>query len=694
MRLEDIPGGLIILFLSGKIAVCNQAGATLLGRSQEELSGMGLDELFLQAEDFPPLLEELSKGKSLEDREVCFQHTEKSEHWLRLNARPGVYEGEAAALLSIFDISSHKKTHEQLQLTREELRQTLRHHAIDLEQSREAVQALDCELSQKNCELDKATREKEGKFRALFNNSHAVMLLLDAETGEIKDANPAASEYYGYSLDELTTMTIAEINSLSPEEFREEKERAEKRQHHNSFFSHKLASGEIRRVEVFSGPVEYGETSLTYSIVHDITDRRQAEEQLLRFKRIIASTPDLIALVDRQYYNRLANDSYLKALGKPIEQVVDKPMEDVLGTDYFKNELKPYLDKAFNGEVVQKESVITTHVNTRMHLSITYHPVCNANGSIDFVSITASNITERKRHEEKLKIFSERLALATDAGKIGIWEWNAQDGSILWDKMMMHLYQTDKKKFAGTFDSWMGYIGKEDVEPLRKQLMECFEKETPFDAEFRIVWPDGEIRHVKAAALVKTQSGMSKRMIGVNWDVTTKRRLEEKLRHIATTDSLTGANNRRSFMERAHEEIARSKRYGTPLALLSLDIDLFKRVNDTYGHPVGDMVLRSLVKVCRETLRETDIFSRMGGEEFSAILPETDLDSARATAERLREAVEADMVHAGADTVRYTISIGVSILQGEKDLLDRLMRRADKALYRAKEFGRNRVEEE
>ncbi|MBU1156300.1 MAG: GGDEF domain-containing protein, partial [Proteobacteria bacterium] len=156
-------------------------------------------------------------------------------------------------------------------------------------------------------------------------------------------------------------------------------------------------------------------------------------------------------------------------------------------------------------------------------------------------------------------------------------------------------------------------------------------------------------------------------------------------------DGLTGVLNRRRFMELSRQEVARSHRYGGALSLIMLDVDHFKAVNDSYGHEVGDEVLVSLSKVCRQVLRQVDLFGRVGGEEFMALLPETGLEGAAMVAERLREALDTHAVSASKPEVRVTISLGVAQLSPETRLSD-LMRLADDAMYRAKQNGRNRVE--
>ncbi|WP_035074478.1 sensor domain-containing diguanylate cyclase [Maridesulfovibrio zosterae] len=173
-------------------------------------------------------------------------------------------------------------------------------------------------------------------------------------------------------------------------------------------------------------------------------------------------------------------------------------------------------------------------------------------------------------------------------------------------------------------------------------------------------------------------------------DITQRKQLEDQLSYLATTDALTGANNLHRFLERGEEEMEHAKRYERPLSLIMLDIDHFKAVNDTYGHAVGDDVLRSLSTKCREILRLTDLFGRIGGEEFAAVLPETDLEEARLAAERVRRALSQLKIDGPDSSISFTVSIGVVEREENKNLAD-VIQNADKALYEAKHMGRNRV---
>ena len=170
-----------------------------------------------------------------------------------------------------------------------------------------------------------------------------------------------------------------------------------------------------------------------------------------------------------------------------------------------------------------------------------------------------------------------------------------------------------------------------------------------------------------------------------------RRELEENLRKQAATDPLTGLQNRRSFLETADRIFDRSKRHNRSLTLLVLDIDHFKLVNDTYGHDVGDEVLRQFARELQRAIRSTDYLCRWGGEEFIVLLPETGLKAAGVLAEKLRNRWQMADLNAEEETIRLTMSIGCADLRAEDSDIGSLIHQADKALYRAKHLGRNRV---
>jgi diguanylate cyclase (GGDEF)-like protein len=176
-------------------------------------------------------------------------------------------------------------------------------------------------------------------------------------------------------------------------------------------------------------------------------------------------------------------------------------------------------------------------------------------------------------------------------------------------------------------------------------------------------------------------------------DNTETLRLLEKLQYMATIDAITEIYNRRYFMQILNDEWARARRYDTMMALVMMDLDHFKNVNDTYGHLAGDAVLKEVTQLCRQNLRDVDKMGRFGGEEFTMLLPETDLEGARATAERLRLLIAGHVVRFRGMEISVTVSMGVAELPPDREAtsVTRFLKAADDALYVAKRSGRNCV---
>ena len=198
---------------------------------------------------------------------------------------------------------------------------------------------------------------------------------------------------------------------------------------------------------------------------------------------------------------------------------------------------------------------------------------------------------------------------------------------------------------------------------------------------FSTIYSQGELLARLSEAMADTQNALQE-----------VQRSNQKLEHLAATDPLTGIGNRRQFIARTHVEIARAKRIGTPLSLLSLDLDHFKSINDKYGHPGGDSVLCGFVQKCLDAIRPYDVVARVGGEEFMVLLPGATHDVAFAVAERLRSAIADHAFEVGIPPpIKITISIGVSEFGRDGDTLDSFLGVADQRLYRAKHEGRNCV---
>jgi len=190
---------------------------------------------------------------------------------------------------------------------------------------------------------------------------------------------------------------------------------------------------------------------------------------------------------------------------------------------------------------------------------------------------------------------------------------------------------------------------------------------------------------------IVNKAGKITSFIAIQEDITEQKRLQEELEKLATIDGLTGAFNRSHFMNLFTHELKRTRRYDQDLSILAFDLDFFKDVNDTYGHHGGDLVLQAFTEAVKGELRETDFLGRLGGEEFCVVLVQTGKDGALLLAERLRLVIEAMRVPCDGELIKVTVSIGVTEwFEGDLET-EHILKRADKALYAAKEAGRNQV---
>lgn len=245
--------------------------------------------------------------------------------------------------------------------------------------------------------------------------------------------------------------------------------------------------------------------------------------------------------------------------------------------------------------------------------------------------------------------------------------------------------------------AWDALVHPDDFDRREASWQAHVDGQSPtFEAEFRMRHKDGHWVWLLARgrAITRDAQGKATRVVGTRIDITRRKLAEQQLQAQAYTDSLTGVLNRRRFLELAAVEVERARRHGQPAALLMIDLDHFKAVNDRHGHAGGDAVLKAFVDTARTLIRSSDVFGRVGGEEFAALLPQTDLDGGAAMGHRLLAAIRDHPVAVGGTTVTYTASIGVAACEAGAaagNTVESLMHAADGALYRAKAAGRNRV---
>ncbi|WP_296651444.1 PocR ligand-binding domain-containing protein [Paraburkholderia sp.] len=257
----------------------------------------------------------------------------------------------------------------------------------------------------------------------------------------------------------------------------------------------------------------------------------------------------------------------------------------------------------------------------------------------------------------------ERLEAAASAGIVGVWDWDIANNSLVWDKVMYKLYGVREEDFSGAYELWISAIHPGDMKRMEGEIHAALNGEKQFTAEFRIIWPDKSIHYIKAIAQTTfDMAGSPVRMVGVNYDVTEQKDIQRRLDYLAFHDELTSLPNRRLLYDRADQAIGLARRENRKVALLFLDLDRFKQVNDAYGHEIGDWLLVEAANRIKECVRSSDTVARIGGDEFVVLLPYvSDVHGAVSVAEKIRASVSHPFAIDDALVFNISSSIGIAL---------------------------------
>jgi diguanylate cyclase (GGDEF)-like protein/PAS domain S-box-containing protein len=424
----------------------------------------------------------------------------------------------------------------------------------------------------------RALHDSEKRFRTLFEQNSCVMLFMDAQTGHILDANEEAVRYLGYTRAELVGMPIDHINTHSPERLMAARTSALQRKRNYFEFTYRLASGEMREVEVYATPLEFDVPPTLLAIVHDITERKQTQDMLNKFSIAVEQSPASVVITDLTGAIQYVNPRFTQITGYSAAEALGK-----------------------NPRILR--SLETAHA--------TY---------VDMWSrITSGKLWHGELHNKR------------------------KNGELYWEEI--------------------------NVAPVMN--------------------PAGIMTHYVA---IKT-------------DITERKELQEKVHQLAFHDALTQLPNRHLLNDRLRQSMAASKRSGLYGALMFLDLDNFKPLNDLHGHDVGDLLLIEVADRLKRCVREIDTVARFGGDEFVLILNELAAGEAESTqqagqiAEKIRLTLaEPYLLTLAAQgratgTVQHhcTASIGVALFVDHEDRLADIFKWADTAMYQAKAAGRNQV---
>jgi diguanylate cyclase (GGDEF)-like protein/PAS domain S-box-containing protein len=302
--------------------------------------------------------------------------------------------------------------------------------------------------------------------------------------------------------------------------------------------------------------------------------------------------------------------------------------------------------------------------------------------------LTAFDITRQVELEYSLLKNEQKLRSVLEILPYPVYIARRSDGQLLFvNRKSCLLFQRSASQFlhAKAIDLYVDPQDRVNLHNLFKSVQDIR------DIEVRMKTAQGRVFIAELAAILLDYNGAPAFLVALN-DISQRKELEAELFRQASTDALTGISNRRHFQNLAEQEVRRARRFSRDLTAMMIDIDLFKPINDTFGHATGDTIIQGVVKRAIESLRQSDSIGRVGGEEFAVVLPETSSAAALDVAERLRAHIQEKPIIAGHVAVSCTVSIGIAQLSPQDSHIEDLLHRADTALYAAKKNGRNRVE--
>jgi diguanylate cyclase (GGDEF)-like protein/PAS domain S-box-containing protein len=305
------------------------------------------------------------------------------------------------------------------------------------------------------------------------------------------------------------------------------------------------------------------------------------------------------------------------------------------------------------------------------------------------------DISERRHAEEALRESQERLDIAVRSAGMGVWSFDIVSNQRYYDDQTCRLLGIDPAAFTGTAEEFFRVVHPEDREMLKATVIQSIERNIQYDLEYRVVWPDGSIHYIASRGrLVRDERDRPLRMNGIVFDVSEWKEAQNQIHSLAFYDPLTGLPNRRLLSDRIQQALTSSARNGLTGAILFIDLDNFKTINDTLGHALGDALLQQTAARLTSCVREEDTVSRLGGDEFVVMLEYLSEDEPVAAAqtesigEKILDALS-QPYQIGSHEYHSTCSIGITLFNDRLQATDELLKQADIAMYQAKKAGRN-----
>jgi diguanylate cyclase (GGDEF)-like protein/PAS domain S-box-containing protein len=680
--------------LEGRLLSVNPAIAAQLGYEPAEIVGRNLREL-LSPSVRGRFDEYLRRSRDQASHSGVMRLMTKAGEervWAYHNVRRDEPGRKPYVLGHAHDITERKRAEDELRKTKEELEARVIERTAEL---RNANLQLQVELAERR-RAEAALRESKERYRELFENANDIIYTHDLE-GNYISVNEASERITGYKVEEVLRMKMADV--IAPEYVETARAMLASKLDGGAttFYEVEMIASDGRRLplEVSSRLIyENGVPVGVQGIARDITERRRAEEALReseeRYRELFENANDILYTHDLEGNFTAINNAGERITGYSRAELLEMKLAHLVTSEHLEltrrmmseilaGEEQPF----YEIEVLAKDGrMVILEVSTRL-IYEGVRPIA--------VQGTARDVTEAKRAREALRESEERYALAADGASDGLWDWDLKHSRIYFSPRWKAMLGHKDDEIDSRPDEWFERVHPEDAAAVTRQLREHVDGLTEhFENEHRLRHKSGLYRWVLARGIaVRDSSGKATRIAGSLTDTTGRKRVEEQLTHDAFHDALTGLPNRGLFMEHLRLVIDQSKRSTERLfAVLFLDMDRFKLVNDSLGHIAGDCLLVEISWRLRKCLRAGDTVARLGGDEFTILL--RDMDEP-AEAARVAERIHTELTRPfdiGGNEVFTTASIGIVLSSIGFKRTEDFLRAADTAMYRAKARGR------
>jgi len=422
--------------------------------------------------------------------------------------------------------------------------------------------------------------------------------------------------------------------------------------------------------------------------------RKRVEEQQRRFRVAMDSSADMIALIDRASMRFIdVNSTMCELLGYSREELLGMGAQDILALPVDELERRqddvPAAQPAAAAGASSSVGSYRCKDGSRLPVESTRRVILSGDARI--IVAISRDIRHRIAAEEALQKSNERFNLAVRATNDVIWDWDIARDDIWWNENLTAAFQYGRDEVGRDSAAWYDLIHPEDRQRIVSTLHRALALggETWSD-EYRLRRRDGGYAFIfDRGHIIRNAQGKAVRVIGAKADVTARKEAEERLSYLAQFDVLTSLPNRHLFCDRLNQMLVQAGRTRSPLAVLFVDLDRFKQVNDTLGHALGDKLLKEAARRLTGCVRRGDSVGRFGGDEFVLLLSDLgNQGDSRVVAQKIIDSL-AEPFHLDGRQTYVTASVGITLFPGDGEDVDSLIANADTAMYRAKEEGRN-----